>query len=79
MCVIAISSMVDSPGERSKLEQLYKTYIGLMYRVGSRQDAEDAVHQALLSVIPHLSKIGDLHSPKTHSYRIMAERGEKKI
>ena len=76
MGMTVFHSMTGSPGEPSKLEQLYSTYIDLMYRIayrrlGSRQDAEDAVHQAFLSVIPHLSKIGDLHSPKTRSYLVI--------
>lgn len=72
----AISSTSKSASERSKLEQLYKTYIGLLYRIayrrlGNRQDAEDAVHQTFLAIIPHLFKIGDLHSPKTRSFLVI--------
>ena len=42
--------MIDTPEERSKFEQIYLEYKGLMFHVAydilhNEQDAEDAVHQ----------------------------------
>lgn len=46
---------LDSPEERTRFERLYTAYRGLMFCVARRilrndQDAEDAVHQAFLSL-----------------------------
>lgn len=49
---------------RSKFERLYRRWRGLMFHVARKilpcdQDAEDAVHQAFLSALEHLDRIGD--------------------
>ena len=67
--------MIDTPADRSKFEQLYLEYRGLMFYVAnkilqSEQDAEDAVHQAFLSVAENIEKIGAPDSPKTQGYLI---------
>ena len=67
--------MIDTPADRSKFEQLYLEYRGLMFYVAnkilqSEQDAEDAVHQAFLSVAENIEKIGEPDSPKTQGYLI---------
>ena len=67
--------MFDTPKDRSKFEQLYLEYRGLMFYVAdqilhSEPDAEDAVHQAFLSVAENIEKIGDPSCPKTKSYLV---------
>ena len=47
--------LIDSPEEQSRFEELYTTYRKLMFHVakgilGNDQDAEDAVHDAFLSI-----------------------------
>lgn len=69
--------MLDSAGDRSKFEQLYLRYRGLMFHVAYRilhneQDAEDAVHQAFLSILGHWEKIGQVECPKTRSFVVIA-------
>lgn len=49
---------LDSPEDRTRFESLYTAYRGLMFHVANRilhnsQDAEDAVHQAFLSLAEH--------------------------
>lgn len=49
---------LDSPEDRTRFEALYTAYRGLMFHVANRvlqnpQDAEDAVHQAFLSLAEH--------------------------
>lgn len=49
---------LDSPEDRTRFESLYLAYRGLMFHVANRilrnvQDAEDAVHQAFLSLAEH--------------------------
>ena len=56
---------IESEEERSKFEQLYSQYRGLMYHVAMKilnnpHSAEDAVHQAFLSIIENLKKIPDV-------------------
>lgn len=68
--------MLETPEERSKFESLYLRYRGLMHYVAmellhNRQDAEDAVHQAFLSVLQHLQKISDIDCPETRSYLVI--------
>lgn len=65
--------MIDTPEERSKFEQLYLEYRGLMFHVANKilhneQDAEDMVHQAFLKVAENIEKIGDPKCPKTQGY-----------
>lgn len=64
--------MIDSKEDRSKFEQLYHRYCGLMFHVAnkilrSEQDAEDAVHQAFLSILKNFEKISDVECPETRS------------
>ena len=67
---------IESEEERSKFEQLYFQYRGLMYHVAMRilnnpHSAEDAVHLAFLSIIENLKKISEVKCPKTRSYIVI--------
>ena len=58
---------------KKKIEEIYNNYRRLMYFiafkvVGNEADAEDAVQQALGSILENLDKIGPVDSPKTKSY-----------
>lgn len=69
-------SMIDSPNEKSKFEQLYLQYRHLMLHVATEilhnhHDAEDAVHQAFIAIIKNMDKISDVGSPKTRSYIVI--------
>lgn len=73
LCYLA---MIDTPQERDKFEALYQKYKGLMLYVANkllscREDAEDAVHQAFLSVIENLHKIGEIDCPQTRSFLVI--------
>lgn len=64
---------IETPEEKSKFEQLYLEYKGLMFHVAynilhNEQDAEDAVHQAFVKIAENIKKIDDPMCPKTHSY-----------
>ncbi len=65
--------MLETLDEKSKFEQIYLEYRGLMYHVAyeilhNEQDAEDAVHQAFVKIAENIKKIDDPVCPKTHSY-----------
>ncbi|HZK71807.1 MAG TPA: sigma-70 family RNA polymerase sigma factor [Clostridia bacterium] len=67
---------IEGEEERSKFEQLYFQYRGLMYHVAMKilnnsHSAEDAVHQAFLSIIENLKKIPDVKCLKTRSYIVI--------
>lgn len=67
---------IESEEGKSKFEQLYFQYRGLMYYVAMKilknsHSAEDAVHQAFLSIIENLKKISDVDCPKTRSYVVI--------
>ena len=71
--MVVYLQMLETPEEKSKFEQIYLEYRGLMFHVAyeilqNEQDAEDAVHQALLKIAERINKIEDLKSPKTQSY-----------
>lgn len=72
-------AMIDSPSERSRFEILYQKYKGLMYYVARNilqndADAEDAVHQAFLSVIT-MDRLPDPEEKRTKSLMaIITER-----
>lgn len=68
--------MLDTPEDQLKFEQLYRTYRGLMFHVAKRilnhdSDAEDAVHQAFLSIINHFEKISEVTCPKTQAFVVI--------
>lgn len=68
--------MFDTPDERTKFEQLYLTYRGLMFHVANNilnneHDAEDAVHQAFLSVIKNFEKISEVRCPETRALLVI--------
>ena len=71
--MIIYMMMLETPEEKSKFEQLYLEYKGLMFHVAyeilhNEQDAEDAVHQAFVKIAENIKKIDDPMCPKTHSY-----------
>ncbi len=68
--------MIETPEDKSKFERIYERYLGLMYYVAdkilhNRQDAEDAVHQAFVSVAENIRTISDPESPETRSYIVV--------
>lgn len=68
--------MIESEEDKSKFEQLYLKYRWLMYSVAksilnNEHDAEDAVHQAFLSILVNLQKIHKADCPETKSYIVI--------
>lgn len=66
-------SMIESESDKSLFEQLYIRYKGLMYHIAyrilqNREDAEDAVHQAFVSIAKNIKKITEVNCPKTYGY-----------
>lgn len=66
-------SMIESEADKSLFEQLYIRYKGLMYHIAyrilqNREDAEDAVHQAFVSIAKNIKKITEVDCPKTYGY-----------
>jgi len=74
--VLLYLQTLPSPQERSLFEALYRRYRGLMLSVARRflpepQDAEDAVHQAFLSVLQNLHKISAVDCPETRAFVVI--------
>lgn len=68
--------IIEAEEEKTKFVRLYERYRGYMYTaayqiLGSDSDAEDAVHQAFLSVIKNLGRIELVDSPKTQKYLLV--------
>ena len=68
--------IIENPGDRIKFEQLYRKYRNLMFYIANKilqnqQDAEDAVHNAFLSVAKNISKISDIECPKTRGFLVI--------
>lgn len=71
--MILYLQMIETPVERSKFEQVYMQYKGLMYAaafsiLGNELDAEDAVHHAFVKIAENISKISEPECPKTKGY-----------
>ena len=69
-------SMIEAPAERDIFEKLFLNYRYLMLHVASKilqnhHDAEDAVHEAFISVIKNIDKFFDVESPKTRSLIVL--------
>lgn len=61
--------MIETDEDKSKFEQIYKEYRGLMYHVAytrlhHAEDAEDAVHHAFVKIAENIKRI-DPVSPRT--------------
>ena len=74
--------MIETDEDRQKFIQLYETYRGLMFYVANRilhntEDAEDAVHQAFLSIIENLDKISMVHCPKSRAPNRQIPQGRR--
>ncbi len=68
--------MIETEEDRSKFEAIYHQYRLLMFSVANKilnnpHDAEDAVHQAFVSIIDNLDKIGEVDCPETKSYVVI--------
>ena len=68
--------MIESEEDKSKFEAIYNKYRYLMFSVANRvlnnqYDAEDAVHQAFLSIIDNLNKVREVDCPETRSYVVI--------
>lgn len=87
-------STIETPEEKVKFEALYDKYRGFMLKVASRvlrgeQDAEDAVHNALLSIAKNMALLPPLDSPQMRGFLyivtenkaidILRERGRREI
>lgn len=68
--------MIETDEDKTKFTRLYETYKNLMFSVAysilnHNSDAEDAVHQAFISVIKHLGKFKKINSDSTKSLLIV--------
>ena len=69
-------SMINTPDDQKKFECVYLKYKNLMFHAANRilhndHDAEDAVHQAFLSILKHLDKISSVESQKTRAFVVV--------
>ena len=74
--ILIYLQMIESEQDRSKFEHLHEKYKRLMFYVANQvlhneHDAEDAVHEAFVSIIKNLKKISDVECPKTRSYVVI--------
>ena len=74
--MIVYLQMLDTAADQDKFERLYLHYKNQMYFVANRilrnaQDAEDAVHQAFLSLLQNLDKISAVDCPQTRAYVVI--------
>ena len=74
--MITYLAMIDSPDDQQKFEKVYTKYRYLMLHVAykilqNHHDAEDAVHQAFISIIENLDNVYEVDSPKTRSYIVI--------
>lgn len=68
--------MIEDDSDKGKFERLYNTYKQTMYQVAfdilhNNDDAEDAVHDAFVSIAKNIKKISDVDCLKTYSYVVI--------
>lgn len=71
--MIVYLSAIESPEDKAKFERLYRKYRGFMLKTAAQllhgeQDAEDAVHNAFLSIAKNMKIIPELDSPKMRGF-----------
>lgn len=67
--MIVYLQMIEGEEEKLRFAVLYETYRGLMFYTANSilhnsQDAEDAVHQAFISLAENFSKIKTIECPQ---------------
>lgn len=72
-------SLIDSDDDKNKFEQLYLTYRQDMYKIAysilkNNADAEDAVHQAFLSIANNFEKILEIPRQEIKAYIVIIIR-----
>jgi len=72
-------SMVGDEEQRSLVEQLFSDYEQIMFRTAyavlhNEQDAEDAVHEAFVRLIPIIDRFTDIEPSKRRSYIVIMTR-----
>jgi RNA polymerase sigma-70 factor (ECF subfamily) len=70
-------SLVDSPEDKHKVEQLYNKYEKVMFYtamkiLNDKFRAEDAVHQTFINIIKNIGTIRDVLCPQTSSYCVIS-------
>ena len=71
--------MLETAEDRSKFEQLYERYRNLLFLVANKileneMDAEDAVHEAFITITKNFSNIGEIACPETQAYIVIIVR-----
>lgn len=74
--VIIYLRMIEGDENKQRFAALYETYRGLMFYVANKllqntHDAEDAVHQAFISLAENFSKIDEIECPQTRTYVVL--------
>jgi len=74
--LLFLLSMLETQEEKDKLTLIYNRYYKLLIDISfgilhNGQDAEDAVQQAFLKLIPNLGKIEDVACRKTLNYLVI--------
>lgn len=69
-------SLIDTEEEKSKMEELYHTYKGLMLKIAfdilkDYDLANDALHNAFLKIVHHLNKLDEIFCNKTKAYMVI--------
>lgn len=69
-------SLLDTEEEKSKMEELYHTYKGLMLKIAfdilkDYDLANDALHNAFLKIANHVSKVDEISCHKTKAYMVI--------
>lgn len=67
---------LESEEDRSRFETLYRLYRDMMFGVAfrlteNREDAEDALHQAFLSVLDNMDRLSDLRAAATKGFLVV--------
>ena len=71
---------IEDPGDREKFAELYKHYRAYMLKIANEIldnafDAEDALHNAFISISEHMDKVQDISSKMTRGFvAIVVER-----
>jgi len=72
-------AMLETPEEKQQLTALYERYYKLMLNIAydilhNGEDAEDAVQQTFLKLMPNLKKISDVTCHQTRNYLVIMVR-----
>ena len=74
-------TMLEDPEDQQVFREFYETYHQAMFRaayrvLGSRESAEDAVHDAFLAILEQMPKVKQLGMGRSYAFAVVVTKNK---